>query len=825
LTSPNEENQQSNFNDWADHWRYVVGANIIPAITEIKNFYKDIPYKQWFNRAIPKEQHEKWKAEGKFKKGMAVLAGRLWHRPDRKDEYLNLIDCDNQKAIDEIICSNSSGEGTTLQEVAQVTIIEQHATAPNKAHMYVRSHRPFAKKSSDKNGSLADKVEANEVPAVEVKGQEGVHFIAPSLHIDGTQYQILGVKEPALIEDFDLHIDRVLAKYGIPYLSQVDSETNKSQIPIEEIFQDDFVVLKNHNRHEALMRIMESLIKRNMQILGLNEIKEFARKWNDKHCKPPLDNKQFEKQWKSATEFIVISSASASASTNSNPYNNNGEDETQKDSQQHEHFLDLADELIKKFHLKTVKIIKDIYYFDLRRYVNNGNIVVEKELEARYLKALEAYQDMIAGMTPEEIEKSELEPPMPWTRKRIDELLGQIERRTYVDISGFNSDVEWLACETCMLNLRTGHTAPFSPDFLNTTLIPVKYSDAYAIGPVSEFFRLVERQYLSVFSSYPCPKIMKFLYDVVQPDDVELLLDFMAYCLWRDYKYAIWQLWDGWGQNGKSILLNLFEAFLGKDNTSAESLERLLNERFAPAGLYQKLANIDADVSADMLFKNTGRLKKLTGNDEFPAEFKNKTPFKYRNYAKLFFSCNEIPETTDTTDALFRRLIIVNFTQQFLGNKDDPNIFEKLRTSEEFSGLLFELMGRLPRIVKQGIRPTTNKTMEETYEKYVRGSNPIQYFIEKALNIIGASGKKVPKNEMYDSYLCFCHAKKIAPESEWSFSRKLTKEFGFQYKQFRKDGVPTWCWTDVTIQDWKAIEDADQRSIAEFTEEQWEELR
>ena len=71
------------------------------------------------------------------------------------------------------------------------------------------------------------------------------------------------------------------------------------------------------------------------------------------------------------------------------------------------------------------------------------------------------------------------------------------------------------------------------------------------------------------------------------------------------------------------------------------------------------------------------------------------------------------------TDAFFRRLIIINFTQQFLAERDDPHILDKLCTEEEFSGLLNELLRRLPRIINQGIRPTTNETMRETYEKYV----------------------------------------------------------------------------------------------------------
>jgi len=56
-----------------------------------------------------------------------------------------------------------------------------------------------------------------------------------------------------------------------------------------------------------------------------------------------------------------------------------------------------------------------------------------------------------------------------------------------------------------MLNLRTGQTAPFSSDFMNTTWIPVKYSEAYAIGSIADFFRLVERRN-SIFENSQCPK-------------------------------------------------------------------------------------------------------------------------------------------------------------------------------------------------------------------------------------------------------------------------------------------------------------------------------
>ena len=99
---------------------------------------------------------------------------------------------------------------------------------------------------------------------------------------------------------------------------------------------------------------------------------------------------------------------------------------------------------------------------------------------------------------------------------------------------------------------------------------------------------------------------------------------------------------------------------------------------------------MDADISPDVIFNNTGILKKLTGNDLHTGEFKFKDQFKFTNYAKLIFSCNKIPQSEDYTDAFVRRIFIINFTQQFLGEKDDPYIIDKISTEEEFSGLFHE---------------------------------------------------------------------------------------------------------------------------------------
>lgn len=478
---------------------------------------------------------------------------------------------------------------------------------------------------------------------------------------------------------------------------------------------------------------------------------------------------------------------------------------------------DYPDVLIKEYILKTLDDTDEIWYSDSQCgiFLPNAEPIIKARIE----------QDK--GMSYTDENGNIIRPNL--TTYAVNEYINHIRRRTYISRDDFNPYIEWLACDNCMVNLKTGETSPFSADFMNTTQIPVnyiKYNSGHihilndfrrpnGTGPIADFFRLVE---------CPCPSIIKFLYEIMTPDDVDLVLDFMAYCLWRSYKFNFWMLFNGAGLNGKSVLLMLIEKFFGKDNVSGETLDRLLHERFAPANLFQKMANIDADVSPDVIFNNTGVLKKLTGNDLHAGEFKYKKPFAFRNYAKLIFSCNKIPETEDNTDAFFRRILIINFTQQFFGEKDDPNLIDKLCTDDEFSGLLYELLSRLPRVLSEGIRKVTNEGMAETYEKYTRGSNSVKYFVEKGLEY--DAGSKVTKTDLYKHYEKCCREFGLAPESEQSFSRRLKHDFGFQVKRYRmKGGDLPYCWIDLALKDWQKEEQKILEHLEDFSDETKEQMK
>jgi putative DNA primase/helicase len=95
----------------------------------------------------------------------------------------------------------------------------------------------------------------------------------------------------------------------------------------------------------------------------------------------------------------------------------------------------------------------------------------------------------------------------------------------------------------------------------------------------------------------------------------------------------------GIGRNGKSKLLELITALLGKDNVSNQTIQSLCYNRFSLAELHRKLANISADLPSKEL-ANTGIFKMIVGGDRLEGEHKHKDPFYFDNYAKLMFSCN-----------------------------------------------------------------------------------------------------------------------------------------------------------------------------------------
>lgn len=309
-----EELSKEEWSKWADYWYYTIGVNPIPVVSKAKVTKKGYDWKEWQTNPLPEETFKFWKAQGAYCDGIGVVVGKVW-RGENKDKYLIFVDCDNKKSIEEI-CTRK-GERITLQRFAEKMLVEQHKDNPDKAHIYFYSDIPFPKKSSDVLEKAAtDSNKPVDIPLFEVKGKgsHGMSFCTPSTHQNGHRYEIIGTSDSitfskGMSREMMQHLDSICRKYGLHYLdNQSDSpDNNKNLVPMESLYSEEFRIHKGNNRHEALLRFMESVIKNNKKTwkLPFHLVKEICKAWNNTQCVPPLDDREFEKQWKSANEFIA----------------------------------------------------------------------------------------------------------------------------------------------------------------------------------------------------------------------------------------------------------------------------------------------------------------------------------------------------------------------------------------------------------------------------------------------------------------------------------------------------------------------------------------
>jgi DNA replicative helicase MCM subunit Mcm2 (Cdc46/Mcm family) len=277
-----------------DFWFYKVGVNVRPADTRDKKVSRAWAKHQTI--AMTPEEYEEMKKAGDFTRGAAIITGRVW-RGDHVGLYLNGIDLDNSKAIEEICDHKVNGKVVTLQELAKMTLLEQHPDAPGKLHMYVYSRHPFKNKSSDAGRAWFNK---ETMPAIEVKGTKCLMFCTPSMHEDRHRYQFINHRLPTISDDLERIINDILSTYGIDYLSKDDKRGRDTQEK-----NDKSRVINEGSRHTELLREMNAQLHDFIRTKPLEEIKQICIKFNNLYCRPPLDTNEFEKMWNDSVIHVT----------------------------------------------------------------------------------------------------------------------------------------------------------------------------------------------------------------------------------------------------------------------------------------------------------------------------------------------------------------------------------------------------------------------------------------------------------------------------------------------------------------------------------------
>lgn len=265
-----------------------------------------------------------------------------------------------------------------------------------------------------------------------------------------------------------------------------------------------------------------------------------------------------------------------------------------------------------------------------------------------------------------------------------------------------------------------------------------------------------------------CPKIDAFFDQVFNEVQRQTVEEWMGYCLYRNYMYKKALIIVGEGDTGKTTFLELLTYMLGEDNKSGVSLHRIASDKFSSAQLYNKHVNIFDELSAEDV-DDTANFKIATGGGSIMGEYKFGDQFSFKNFSKLMFACNKIPDVKDMNDeAYFNRWMVIHLEKTI--PVKISNFIRTLTTEDEISGLFNVAIAGLQRLLEQDGFSYKNSGIDTKIEM-MRSSSALANFVTEMLQ--KDIGAEISKEDMYKAYKDFCDDRGLGPETIVAVGKKL----------------------------------------------------
>lgn len=350
------------------------------------------------------------------------------------------------------------------------------------------------------------------------------------------------------------------------------------------------------------------------------------------------------------------------------------------------------------------------------------------------------------------------------------ETLSYIRIKTHINSSKLKVNPYVINLNNTRLDVRSGECLEYDPKAIEFDRIPVTYDP----------------------SAY-CADLDKMLNRVFLCDNevINLFKEMVGACLLKHNRYQKAFLLYGSGSNGKSTILDLVKKFLGKNNISSIELDKLTTDKFAPAELENKLANIGDDIN-DSALRDTGTIKKLFSGNSILVQRKGERPFNLEPYATHIFSGNSIPRSFDKSDGFYRRWILVPFVAKFSTTDEDydPLIEDKITTDTALSYLLNLGLEGVKRLIKNG-KFTEPESVKRALAEYKTENSTVLTWIEdKGLDEDYFTEN--PTDKVYSDFIDWCKLSGIKTNNvtgKKTFNKEVVAKFGFEDKpKQRADG-------------------------------------
>lgn len=330
----------------------------------------------------------------------------------------------------------------------------------------------------------------------------------------------------------------------------------------------------------------------------------------------------------------------------------------------------------------------------------------------------------------------------------------------------FNNDEEVINLANGIFSLQDNALYEHTPDLLSS----IQLNAAYTPGA-------------------NCPRFLRFLSDVLEPDLIPVVQEMFGYCLTVSVKAQRGFILFGKARAGKSTLLLVLLDLIGEDNACHLSLQEL-EERFRSSRLEGKLLNECTDLPVKPLLE-TSVAKKAMAGEQFETERKGKDLYALKPFSKFVFSCNDLPANyADRSNGLYRRLILIPFLKSVPEKDMNVNLLSEL-TAERDGILLWAIEG-LQRLKANGHKFSDSPSVTRALEQYRFESSPVLRFVEECCTINPHFEES--RNFLYKFYQAWCLQNGMKPLSNPNFVKEMEREFPqLVFKKDTRTKRALWC--------------------------------
>ena len=391
----------------------------------------------------------------------------------------------------------------------------------------------------------------------------------------------------------------------------------------------------------------------------------------------------------------------------------------------------LGDYIIESCNIKRDSISKELFYFDDKNHIYSNDTDFITGYITKLCPSLKAYQ--------------------------IEETVKYILRYLYDESVVFNSDPFKIVFKNGILDIYTMKLEPMTPDNLESIKINCNYDPNAYSATVDEFFNTATNG----------DKLIE-----------QLLYEAIGYSMLKTNELQKAFILVGSGRNGKSTYLDLIKGVLGRENTTTVSFKDLANN-FRAAMLEGKLASLAGDISSQPI-TDSDLIKSISAGEDITIEQKYKQAQSKALFSTLFFACNKLPRTPDTSDGFYRRWCIIPFVANLSKiTRVEGMMFKRdLLTQESLDYVAYKAVQAIYKVLTTTNEFSEPQAVTDMIKNYkIDNSTVLSWFRDIHKDDLDKL-KKLKAGAAYVSYCKWCEEAGRVRSSQTTFVNSIKSDLG-----------------------------------------------